>query len=91
MSNQATYTGRFAEAACLARAGRAGTTRMATASMTAHFFAMEARALALRDLGRAEELVADGPLDQAKALADRATPNVPIGRPPEAVPELWPS
>ena len=46
MSHQATYTGRFAEAANLARAGRAGTTGIATASMTAHFHAMEARALA---------------------------------------------
>jgi hypothetical protein len=46
MSHQATYAGRFAEAANLARAGRAGTTGIATASMTAHFHAMEARALA---------------------------------------------
>jgi transcriptional regulator with XRE-family HTH domain len=46
MSHQATYTGRFAEAASLARAGRAGTAGIATASMTAHFHAMEARALA---------------------------------------------
>jgi transcriptional regulator with XRE-family HTH domain len=46
MSHQATYTGRFGEAANLARAGRAGTTGIATASMTAHFHAMEARALA---------------------------------------------
>ncbi len=46
MSHQATYAGRFGEAANLARAGRAGTTGIAPPSMTAHFHAMEARALA---------------------------------------------
>lgn len=46
MSHQATYTGRFQEAANLARAARTGTTGIATASLTAHFHAMEARALA---------------------------------------------
>jgi hypothetical protein len=46
MSHQATYTGGFQEAANLARAARAGTAGIATASLTAHFHTMEARALA---------------------------------------------
>jgi transcriptional regulator with XRE-family HTH domain len=46
MSHQATYTGRYQEAANLARAARTGTQGVATATLTAHFHAMEARALA---------------------------------------------
>jgi hypothetical protein len=46
MSHQATYTDRFGEAANLARAARTGTTGVATATLTAHFHTMEARALA---------------------------------------------
>jgi hypothetical protein len=46
MSHQATFTGRFGEAASLARAARTGTTGIATPTLTAHFHAMEARALA---------------------------------------------
>jgi hypothetical protein len=46
MSHQATYTGRFGEAANLARAARTGTSGVATATLTAHFHTMEARALA---------------------------------------------
>lgn len=46
MSHQATYTGRYGEAASLARAAKAGTHGLATASLTAHFHVMEARALA---------------------------------------------
>jgi transcriptional regulator with XRE-family HTH domain len=46
MSHQATFTGRFREAANLARAARTGTKGIATASLTAHFHTMEARALA---------------------------------------------
>jgi hypothetical protein len=46
MSHQATYAGRFQEAANLARAARTGTTGIATGSLTAHFHTMEARALA---------------------------------------------
>jgi transcriptional regulator with XRE-family HTH domain len=46
MSHQATYTGRFSEAANLARAALAGTRGIATATLTSHFHAMEARALA---------------------------------------------
>ena len=46
MSHQATYTGRYSEAANLARAARTGTATIATPSLRAHFHAMEARALA---------------------------------------------
>lgn len=46
MSHQATYTGRFSDAANLARAARTGTGRVATPTLTAHFHTMEARALA---------------------------------------------
>ena len=46
MSHQATYTGRFREAASLARAARTGTCGVATATLTSHFHTMEARALA---------------------------------------------
>jgi hypothetical protein len=46
MSHQATFTGRFTEAASLARAARAGTREIATPTLTAHFHTMEARALA---------------------------------------------
>lgn len=46
MSHQATYMGRFGEAANLARAAATGTNRIATATLTSHFHMMEARALA---------------------------------------------
>jgi transcriptional regulator with XRE-family HTH domain len=46
MSHQATYTGRFGEAANLARAAMTGSQGIATPTLTAHFHAMEARALA---------------------------------------------
>jgi hypothetical protein len=46
MSHQATFTGRFSEAANLARAALTGTCGIATPSLTAHFHTMEARALA---------------------------------------------
>jgi hypothetical protein len=46
MSHQATFLGRYQDAANLARAARSGTQRIATPSLTAHFHAMEARALA---------------------------------------------
>jgi hypothetical protein len=60
MSHQATYTGRFPEAANLARAARTGTTGIATASLTAHFHAMEARALArLGDAAACDRALAD--------------------------------
>jgi hypothetical protein len=46
MSHQATYLGRFGEAATMARAARTGTSGVATATLTSHFHTMEARALA---------------------------------------------
>lgn len=46
MSHQATFLGRYAEAANLARAALLGTQNHGTATMTAQFRAMEARALA---------------------------------------------
>jgi hypothetical protein len=46
MSHQATYIGRFAEAANLARAAHTGTRGLATPTLTAHLHTMEARALA---------------------------------------------
>ena len=60
MSHQATYTGRFREAASLARAATAGTRGIATATLTAHFHAMEARALArLGDAKGCDRALAD--------------------------------
>jgi transcriptional regulator with XRE-family HTH domain len=50
MSHQATFTGRYTEAATLARAAQSGTRGIATPTLTAHFHTMEARARArLRD------------------------------------------
>ena len=46
MSHQATYLGRFGEAANLARAAKTGTQGIATPTLVSHFHAMEARALA---------------------------------------------
>jgi hypothetical protein len=46
MSHQATFAGRYTEAGTLARAALNGTRGMATPTFTAHFHAMEARALA---------------------------------------------
>ena len=59
MSHQATYTGRFREAANLALAARTGTSGIATATLTAHFHTMEARALArLGDAKACEQALA---------------------------------
>ncbi|MBE1502656.1 hypothetical protein H4696_009756 [Amycolatopsis lexingtonensis] len=46
MSHQANFLGRYKEAANLARSARMGTTLSGSHSAAAHFFAMEARALA---------------------------------------------
>ena len=46
MSHQATFSGRFTDAANLARAALTGTRGIAPPTLTAHFHAMEARALA---------------------------------------------
>jgi hypothetical protein len=60
MSHQATYAGRFTDAANLARAARTGTGNDATATLTAHFHTMEARALArLGDAKGCDRALAD--------------------------------
>lgn len=60
MSHQATYTGRFSDAANLARAARTGTSHVATPTLTAHFHTMEARALArLGDAKGCDRALAD--------------------------------
>jgi hypothetical protein len=46
MSHQATFAGRYTDAANLARAARTGMRGLASPTQTAHFHAMEARALA---------------------------------------------
>jgi ATP/maltotriose-dependent transcriptional regulator MalT len=46
MSHQATFVGRFSDAATLARAARMGISGVATPTLSAQFWAMEARALA---------------------------------------------
>jgi transcriptional regulator with XRE-family HTH domain len=71
MSHQATYTGRFGEAANLARAARTGTTGIATATLTAHFHTMEARALARLGDARA----CDRALAEAVREFERRTPD----------------
>ncbi len=70
MSHQATYIGRFGEAANLARAARTGTRGLATATLTAHFHAMEARALAR--LG--DKQACDAALAQTVREFDRRNP-----------------
>jgi hypothetical protein len=56
MSHQATFLRRPREAANLARAALSGTKGRATATLTAHFHAMEARALACAGDVRASQL-----------------------------------
>lgn len=63
MSHQATFVGRFRDAANLAVAARTGTSGVATPTLTAHFHVMEARALAR--LGDAKAC------DSALTAADR--------------------
>ena len=60
MSHQATYMGRYTEAANLARAARTGACSFATPTLTAHFHTMEARALArLSDAKGCDRALAD--------------------------------
>jgi transcriptional regulator with XRE-family HTH domain len=70
MSHQATYTGKFREAANLARAAMTGTRGIATPTLNAHFHAMEARALAR--LGDAKGC--DAALAEAVCEFERRTP-----------------
>lgn len=61
MSHQATFLGRFSEAANLARSALSGTRGLATPSLTAHFHTMEARALArLGDTKACELALSEG-------------------------------
>lgn len=56
MSHQATFLGKYREAANLARAARMGTETAGSPSASAHFYAMEARALArLGDAGECDQ------------------------------------
>jgi tetratricopeptide (TPR) repeat protein len=60
MSHQATFLGRHREAVNLARAARTGTKGRATATLTAHFHAMEARALSAgRDSAGAQKALGE--------------------------------
>ncbi|WP_436788589.1 hypothetical protein [Yinghuangia sp. YIM S10712] len=70
MSHQATYLGRYVEAANLARAAILGTQRHGTPTMTAQFHAMEARALAR--LG--DEAGCSAALAQATSIFERQNP-----------------
>lgn len=70
MSHQATFLGRFREAANMARAARMGTTAVGTPILTAHFYMMEARALAR--LGEARET--DNALSAAVREFERRIP-----------------
>jgi tetratricopeptide (TPR) repeat protein len=70
MSHQATFVGRFSEAANLARAARQGTQGIATPTLSAHFYAMEARALARLDDARACDLA----LSEAVKAFERRNP-----------------
>jgi hypothetical protein len=56
MSHQATFLGRFTQAATLARAARMGIASVATPTLMAQFHVMEARALARTSDTRASEL-----------------------------------
>jgi hypothetical protein len=71
MSHQATYAGRFTEAASLARAARTGTSGISTATLTAHFHTMEARALARLGDARA----CDRALAEAVSEFERRNPD----------------
>ena len=70
MSHQATFIGRFQEAADLARAAQVGTKTTATPTLSAHFHVMEARALAR--LGDARGC--DSALSEAVKAFDRRNP-----------------
>ncbi|MFI7598406.1 hypothetical protein [Actinoplanes sp. NPDC049681] len=75
MSHQATFLGRHQEAANLARAARTGTRGVATATLTAHFYAMEARALALAG----DSVAAEKALGNAVRIFERRRPGVDPG------------
>jgi hypothetical protein len=71
MSHQATYLGRFGEAAKLARAARQGSGQLAPPTLAAHFYAMEARALA----GAGDRAGTETALSQAQHLFEHRKPD----------------
>jgi transcriptional regulator with XRE-family HTH domain len=71
MSHQATFLGDFHQAACLARTAVVGTKDIATATMTAQFHAMEARAHA----GRGDAAACDASLSAAERAFSRRNPD----------------
>ncbi len=70
MSHQATYTGRFRDAADLARAATVATSREANPTLTAEFFSMEARAHARHG----DATACDAALSAAEHAFDRREP-----------------
>jgi tetratricopeptide (TPR) repeat protein len=70
MSHQATFLGRAREAANMARAARIGTQGRSTPGQAAHFYAMEARALAVAG----DEAGADHALSDAVRAFERRRP-----------------
>ncbi len=71
MSHQATYTGRFRDAADLARSATIATSREANPTLTAEFFAMEARAHARHG----DAASCDAALSAAERAFDRRKPD----------------
>ncbi len=71
MSHQATYAGRYSDAANLARAAQTGTVGVATPTLAAHFHTMEARALARL----ADAKGCDRALSEAVREFDRRNPD----------------
>src|SRR6185369_2031165 len=71
MSHQATFLGDFHQAACLARTAVIGTKDVATATMTAQFHAMEARAHA----GSGDAAACDASLSAAERAFSRRVPD----------------
>jgi tetratricopeptide (TPR) repeat protein len=70
MSHQATFLGRPREAANMARAARTGTQGRSTPGVEAHFYAMEARALA----SAGDEVRANHALSEATRVFERRRP-----------------
>ena len=75
MSHQATFTGRFNDAANLARAALAGTRGVATPTLAAHFHTMEARALArLGDAKSCARVLSEGAAEFERARPENDPP-----------------
>ncbi|WP_163569423.1 hypothetical protein [Fodinicola feengrottensis] len=71
MSHQATFVGKYTQAAQLAQAAQAGTRGRATATLTAHFSLMEARALARQG----DATGTDRAISKAVTLFDKRKPD----------------